>query len=71
MPVEGSVLGTAYREDDWPHGLSCGQCPHVFSEPERYSERLYAFVDDVPLVKIVCLDCATSGEPPTLSEPRA
>ncbi len=55
------VAGEEYRAEDWPHGLSCGQCPHVFSEPERYSERLYAFIDDAPLVEIVCLGCATTG----------
>jgi len=54
------VAGEEYVEEDWPHGLSCSQCPHVFSEPERYSERLYAFVGDAPLVEVLCLSCATS-----------
>lgn len=54
------VSGEVYMEDDWPHGLSCGQCLHVFSEPERYSERLYAFLGDQPLVEILCLPCATN-----------
>lgn len=54
------VSGEVYTEDDWPHGLSCGQCPHVFSEPERYSERLYAFLGDQPLVEVLCLPCATN-----------
>lgn len=61
------LAGEAYRDEDWPHGLTCGQCPHVFSEGDRYSERLYAFSGDTPLVEIVCLDCATTtpqeGEP--------
>jgi hypothetical protein len=54
------VSGEVYMEDDWPHGLSCSQCPHVFSEPERYSERLYAFLGDQPLAEVLCLPCATN-----------
>lgn len=54
------VSGEVYMEDDWPHGLSCSQCLHVFSEPERYSERLYAFLGDQPLVEVLCLPCATN-----------
>jgi hypothetical protein len=52
------VSGHLFRDEDWPHGLSCGQCRHLFREGERYSERLYAFVGDAPLAEIVCLDCA-------------
>ena len=67
-PAKGSnmeclVMGEVYREDDWPHGLSCGQCPHVFSEGDRYSEALDAFVDEFPLVRVVCLGCATRALP--------
>lgn len=54
------VSGEVYMEDDWPHGLSCSQCPHVFSAPERYSERLYAFLGDQPLVEVLCIPCATN-----------
>lgn len=56
-------LGIVYRQDDWPHGLSCMDCPHVFDEGDRYTERLYAFVEDVPMVEIVCLRCATAARP--------
>ena len=54
-------LGIEYREDDWPHGLMCAECPHIFREGERYTERLYAFSEDVPVVQIVCVACATSA----------
>jgi hypothetical protein len=56
-------LGIPYVEDEWPHGLMCEDCPHVFREGDRYSERLYAFAVDAPIVEIVCLPCATAGEP--------
>jgi hypothetical protein len=51
-------LGVEYRHEEWPHGLMCGHCPHVFRDGERYLSQLYAFVEDAPLVEIVCLDCA-------------
>jgi hypothetical protein len=55
------VAGEVYTDDHWPHGLSCGQCRHVFGEPERYSERLSAFLGDQPMLEIVCVPCATAG----------
>lgn len=54
-----SELGFAYRESEWAHGLMCAECPHVFREGERFTTSLYAFSDDVPMVLVVCLDCAT------------
>jgi hypothetical protein len=70
--TQSLVSGEVYVEQHWPHGLACGQCLHVFNEPERYSERLYAFSGDQPLVEIVCLDCAmTTEEPPSRSAPPA
>jgi hypothetical protein len=53
-----------YREEEWaPHGLMCAECPHVFREGDSYTECLYAFTEDVPLVQIVCMTCATSASP--------
>jgi hypothetical protein len=57
---ESLLAGIEYRDDDWPHGLRCGQCRRRIREPERYSEQLDAFVDDAPVVVIVCLGCATA-----------
>lgn len=61
------VDGLIYRDDDWPHGLRCGQCRREFREPDRFSERLDGFAEDVPLLQLVCLSCATSEEPSALS----
>jgi hypothetical protein len=58
MTTESLVAGEAYRDDDWPHGLMCSQCRHVFREPERYTKQLDGFIDDTPLTRIVCLGCA-------------
>jgi len=52
-------LGMEYREQDWPHGLRCGECRRVIREGERYSTLLYAFSDDAPVCLVVCLGCAT------------
>jgi hypothetical protein len=61
-------LGLPYREAEWEHGLRCADCPHTFREGERFTTRLYAFSDDVPMALVVCLDCAT-GEPTRGNEP--
>lgn len=52
-------LGLPFRASEWPHGLMCAKCPHVFREGERFTTPLYAFADDVPMSLVVCLDCAT------------
>lgn len=51
------AIGEEYCDDDWPHGLSCSQCRHVFREPERYAKEPDAFLGDTLLTKIVCLAC--------------
>jgi hypothetical protein len=58
-----AVLGTTYFDHDWEHGLACMDCLHVFREGDQYAERLYAFADDAPMVEVVCVACATAGEP--------
>lgn len=67
---ESLVSGEVYCDEEWPHGLSCGHCPHVFREGEPYSERLYAF-DELPLVVILCVGCATTPERSLPPEPLA
>lgn len=57
MATESLVLGEPYCDDDWPHGLRCGQCRHLFQEPERYIARPDAFLDDTLLTTICCLAC--------------
>jgi hypothetical protein len=51
-------FGLLYQEVEWPHGLMCAECPRMFREGERYTMDLYAFSGDVPIVQIVCLECA-------------
>jgi hypothetical protein len=68
-------LGLRYRASEWPHGLTCAECPHAFREGERFTTLLYAFSDDVPMTLVVCLDCATDersrGSGSAQSGPRA
>ena len=52
-------LGLPFRASEWPHGLMCAECPHVFREGERFTAPLYAFSDDVPMGLVVCLACAS------------
>lgn len=63
-------LGIRYDDAEWEHGLACIDCLAVFREGDRYTERLFAFAEDSPVVEIVCLDCATAATPERL-EPRA
>jgi hypothetical protein len=56
-------MGIPYLDTDWPHGLRCVSCRGLFHEGESYTTRLSAFVDDTPLVEVVCVPCATSGDP--------
>ncbi len=55
------TLGLLYKDTDWPHGLMCAECPHTFGEGERFSMDLYAFSDDVPMVRVLCVACATGA----------
>ena len=57
--MDTAELGLAYQNEEWPHGLMCAECPHVFREGERFTTLLYAFSDDVPMALVLCLDCAT------------
>jgi hypothetical protein len=50
-----------YRETEWPHGLMCADCPHVFREGERYAKHLYAFAERVPVLRVLCEQCATAS----------
>lgn len=58
-PGRMAELGVPYRDAEWPHGLMCGECPHVFREGERFATSLYAFSDDVPMCLVLCVPCAT------------
>ena len=68
-----AALTSIYRNVEWPHGLMCADCPHVFREGERYAKRLYAFADGIPVVWVLCEPCATAapGSGPVRLEPPA
>jgi hypothetical protein len=61
--ADALMVGELYCDDDWPHGLACGQCRHVFRESERYIAQLDGFIEDTLLRKIVCLACFGLDEP--------
>lgn len=54
-------LGLSYHGEEWPFGLMCAVCPHTFREGERFTMGLYAFSEDVPMVQVLCLACATAS----------
>jgi hypothetical protein len=44
---------------DWPHGVRCAECDHLFTEGEPYHQTLQSmFEDGTPVLLIVCGDCA-------------
>jgi hypothetical protein len=50
-------LGLPYISSEFPHGLRCEKCDHLFQEGERYSVELQAFVDETPLAGCLCVTC--------------
>lgn len=58
MTNEPQPYGWAYDEADWPHGLRCMDCDRELSDGDRYTSRIVAFQDDIPVMEIICLECA-------------
>jgi hypothetical protein len=57
------AIPTRVRTEDWPHGLSCGECDHVFTDGETYHQKIEAmFEDGTPVLVIVCADCALGAK---------
>lgn len=46
-----------YRDEDFPKGLLCPTCGHVFSDGEPIAENLIGFQDDIPIVTLGCRSC--------------
>jgi hypothetical protein len=46
-----------YRAHDWPHGLRCGECSHLFTDGERIVDQLNCLIDDIPCTTPVCEPC--------------
>lgn len=55
--TEPQPAGLLVRDEDWPHGLRCGECSRLLEDGDRYAERLMEMVGDTPLLKIVCIPC--------------
>lgn len=55
------ATGYVYRDLDFPMGLCCPECWHVFQDGEEFSSILVAFQGDVPVTRLVCPSCAVSA----------
>lgn len=67
--------GIPYVAAEWPHGMRCTRCNHLFRDGESFTTALYAFADETPLTEVVCLACVLrvedgSGERDGLDEVR-
>jgi hypothetical protein len=53
-----------YTEEEFPHGLMCSECDHIFTvEGEAFSYKLISIGDDKirDVVLIVCTTCGLNG----------
>lgn len=53
-----TALGINFIASDWPEGLVCPGCRHVFADGDRFTEVLDGFIGDVPACQVMCLACA-------------
>lgn len=51
-------VGTPYRDEDWPHGLMCATCDHLFTEGDLYAMGFNSFVGDTPIMLVTCVPCS-------------
>ena len=52
-------IGLPYVEVDWPHGLRCTSCDHLFREGERYAVSPYAVTaTGYPVTTCLCVNCS-------------
>lgn len=51
------------RTEEWPHGIRCMDCDRELRDGDIYSERLTDLTPDgVPIVELVCSDCALPAQ---------
>lgn len=62
-------LGITFEDERWPYGLRCAACHREFHRGDRYSESLVGFVNEAPVVRIVCVGCALLGAPTSAAPP--
>jgi hypothetical protein len=56
-------LGLPYYSAEWPHGLRCTYCDHLFRDGERYAVALYACAaDGYPLTTASCINCLLDNQ---------
>jgi hypothetical protein len=53
--------GDIYTDEDFEHGLRCGECDTLFVEGQPISERLTDFIEETPVVELVCVPCGMRG----------
>ena len=47
--------------EDAPEGAICEDCPKPLNTYNKYGERPYGMIGDIPIVDLLCLDCAVSA----------
>ena len=48
-----------YVAEEWPHGLRCAECDHLYIEGETLHKQPHGMLEDgTPVLLIVCWDCA-------------
>jgi len=47
----------AYRDEDWPHGLTCSQCRRPFHHGMPVAEQFAGLIDGTAVVYPVCAPC--------------
>ena len=50
-------VGPTYRDEEWEHGLRCGECHELFRDGQPYAEQFAGLIEDVPVVTPVCVPC--------------
>lgn len=56
-------LGLPYVAAEWPFGLRCSSCDHLFREGERYAVMPYAFAGDgYLLTTAACVTCQLDSQ---------
>lgn len=57
-----SMTRLVVHDEEWPHGLRCGDCANLLTEGMPYSERLEGMSEvagePAAVVLIVCAECA-------------
>lgn len=58
---QGCAPDLIVRDEDWPHGLRCGECCRLLKDGDRYAEIWTGMVEDTPAEMIVCHPCGEAA----------